>query len=112
MVKNYIPKRGDIVYVGLDPTLGSEQAGRRSAIVLSKERYNSASGLVLLCPVSSRSKGYPFEVSLGTDLKTNGVALVDQLRSVDWRIRDISFVEKLNIDSMEDVLQKVLALIV
>lgn len=86
-----IPERGDIVWVDMDPQAGHEQAGRRPALVLSPVRYNDKVGLALLCPVTSRVKGYPFEVSLPAELPVSGVVLADQARSVDWRSRRAEF---------------------
>ena len=82
----YIPDEGDVVWVDFDPQAGHEQAGHRPAVVLSPARYNSAVGLMLCCPLTTRVKGYPFEVSVRTDRP--GVVLADQVRSLDWRARN------------------------
>jgi len=81
------PNRGDLIWVSLNPQAGHEQAGRRPALVLSPVEYNSRVGLALMCPVTSRAKGYPFEVGLPTDLNVTGVILADQIKSLDWRAR-------------------------
>jgi mRNA interferase MazF len=81
------PDRGDLIWVSLDPHAGHEQAGRRPALVLSPVEYNSRVGLALVCPVTSRAKGYPFEVALPSDLAVTGVILSDQIKSLDWRAR-------------------------
>jgi len=81
------PDRGDLIWVSLNPQAGHEQAGRRPALVLSPVEYNSRVGLALTCPVTSRTKGYPFEVSLPSDLDVTGVILADQIKSLDWRAR-------------------------
>ncbi|MDA8082181.1 MAG: type II toxin-antitoxin system PemK/MazF family toxin [Nitrospiraceae bacterium] len=83
------PARGDIILLSLNPTLGHEQAGTRPAVVLSPELYNKASGLCLVCPVTTQVKGYPFEVPLEGTKKITGVALADQIRSIDWQARKI-----------------------
>lgn len=88
-----IPVRGDIILLSLDPTLGHEQAGARPAVVLSPDLYNKASGLCLVCPITSQVKGYPFEVPLEGTRKTTGVALADQIRSIDWQARKIKIVD-------------------
>lgn len=64
----YIPERGDAVWITLDPQAGHEQAGRRPALVLSPASYNDRVGLALLCPITSKVKGYPFEVALPAGL--------------------------------------------
>src|SRR5438093_12343161 len=83
----YIPDRGDAVWITLDPQAGHEQAGRRPALVLSPAAYNGKVGLALLCPITSQVKGYPFEVGMPDGLKVAGVALADQVNSLDWRAR-------------------------
>ena len=60
--RTYVPDRGDIVWLQFTPQAGHEQAGHRPALVLSPASYNSRSGLMLCCPVTSQKKGYPFEV--------------------------------------------------
>ena len=81
------PNRGDLIWFSLNPQAGHEQAGRRPALVLSPVEYNGKVGLALMCPVTSRAKGYPFEVALPTDLDVTGVILADQIKSLDWRAR-------------------------
>ena len=83
----YVPERGDVVWITLNPQAGHEQAGRRPAVVLSPAAYNRKVGLALLCPVTSQVKGYPFEVLLPEGLPLAGAVLSDQVKSLDWRIR-------------------------
>ena len=79
----FVPERGDIVKMSFDPQSGHEQAGWRPALVVSPALYNRASSLALLCPITSRAKGYPFEVALPDGLGVSGVILADQIRSLD-----------------------------
>lgn len=83
----YGPCAGDIVWLSLDPGTGHEQARRRPALVLSPAAYNARVGLAICCPITSRIKGYPFEVELPAGLPIGGAVLADQVRSVDWRAR-------------------------
>ncbi len=83
------PDRGDFVWTSFDPQAGHEQAGHRPAIVLSPLAYNEKVGLALICPVTSRTKGYPFEVPLPTGLPIHGTVLADQVKSLDWKARGI-----------------------
>jgi mRNA interferase MazF len=83
----YVPERGDVVWLSFSPQAGREQSGRRPGVVLSPARYNRRIGLALTCPVTSRIKGYPFEVPLEGVHGLSGVILVDQLRSLDWHAR-------------------------
>ncbi|HEY4489202.1 MAG TPA: endoribonuclease MazF [Candidatus Paceibacterota bacterium] len=86
VAKAYVPSRGDIVWTTLDPTRGHEQRGRRPALVVSPEIYNEKSGLALVCPLTTKAKGYPFEVGLSIKGEES-VILVDQIRSLDWKER-------------------------
>jgi len=81
------PARGDLVWISLNPQAGHEQAGRRPALVISPKEYNARVGLALMCPITNRVKGYPFEVPLPDDIEISGVVLADQIRSLDWRAR-------------------------
>ena len=92
---NYVPERGDVVWIDFSPRRGHEQAHRRPAIVLSSRLYNQKSGMMVACPITSKIKRYPFEVELKTK-KLNGAVLVDQIRSLDWHARKIIFLEKLS----------------
>jgi mRNA interferase MazF len=94
MVKRraYIPDRGDIVWLTLNPQLGHEQSGRRPAAVLSPKRYNHKAGLAIFCPITTKIKGYPFEVLLPDGLPISGAVLSDQVKSLDWRARKAEFV--------------------
>jgi mRNA interferase MazF len=84
----YVPQRGDVVWIGLNPQAGHEQAGRGPALVVSPGSYNAKAGLALLCPITSQVKGYPFEVALPEGLPVSGVVLSDQVKSLDWRVRE------------------------
>ncbi len=82
----YVPDEGDIVWLNFTPQSGHEQAGRRPALVLTPKAYNSRTGLLVCVPITHRIKGYPFEVLLaGSGAK--GVALADQVKSLDWKSR-------------------------
>ena len=87
MVKPYVPDRGDLVWLNFTPHAGHEQAGHRPALVLSPASYNAKTGLMLCCPVTSRVKGYPFEVAIGADSGLQGAVLSDPVKSVDWQAR-------------------------
>ncbi len=106
MTSGYCPKRGDAVWISLNPQAGHEQAGRRPAVVLSPEAYNRKVGLALLCPVTSRIKGYPFEVKIPEGLRAAGVILSDQVKSLDWKARRASLICPLPEDTVREVLQK------
>jgi mRNA interferase MazF len=89
---NYIPERGDIVRLMFNPQSGHEQAGHRPALVISPKSYNAKTGLALFCPITAKIKGYPFEVRINAGDKIDGAVLCDQIKSLDWRARDASFI--------------------
>jgi len=104
--KIYIPERGDIVWLDFNPQLGHEQRGRRPALTLSFKAYNEKIGLALFCPITSKVKGYPFEVELELK-KIRGSVVSDQIKSLDWRERNIEFIEKIGDKKMEEVIEKI-----
>ena len=83
----YVPDCGDVVWLNFDPSAGHEQAGRRPALILSPLVYNRKAGLALACPITTQTKGYPFESPLPASCGVAGVVLADHVRSVDWRVR-------------------------
>ncbi len=111
MKKSYVPDRGDVVWLTFTPQVGHEQAGRRPALVISPAFYNKKVGLAIFCPITSRVKGYPFEVNITKGLKIGGVILSDQVKSLDWRARKATFHCKVSEDAFSEVIKKIGALI-
>lgn len=111
MAKRYVPDRGDLVWLDFDPQAGHEQAGHRPGLVLSPALYNGRSGLALICPITSRRHGYPFEVPLSPGGPVAGVVLSDHVRSADWRSRRAKFIAKVDPEVFEEVRAKLAALI-
>ncbi len=108
---SYIPNRGDIVWLNFTPQAGHEQRGLRLAIVLSPKIYNEKTSLCICFPITSKIKGYPFEIPLPKDLPISGVILSDQIKNLDYVKREISFICKAP-NSVIELLQKnILALI-
>jgi mRNA interferase MazF len=93
MVTQYVPEAGDIATLDFDPQIGREQAKRRPALVLTDQRYNRASGLAVVCPLTSKRKPYPFALPI-TVGEIEGAVLVDQLKSLDWSSRKAKFHSK------------------
>ncbi|HHV16162.1 MAG TPA: endoribonuclease MazF [Gelria sp.] len=107
MVKGYTPKRGDVIWLEINPQAGHEQAGKRPALVISPEAYNHKTSLLLVCPITSQIKGYPFEVELPPGLQIKGVILADQVKSLDWQARNTQFACQVP----DSILQKTVAMI-
>ena len=108
--RTYVPDRGDAVWLQFNPQAGHEQAGRRPALVLSPAAYNGKVGLAVLCPITSQSKGYPFEVVISTR-KLTGVVLSDQVKSLDWRVRQAEMIERVPDAVVQEVLAKLSSLL-
>ncbi len=102
----FVPARGDAVWISLNPQAGHEQAGRRPAVVVSPAAYNQKVGLALLCPITSRIKGYPFEALIPPGLQIGGAVLSDQVKCLDWKARSASFICKLPVSVVGEVLGK------
>ncbi len=109
--KRYVPERGDIVWLQFNPQAGHEQAGHRPALVLSPLSYNKRTGLMLCCPITSRVKGYPFEVNIKTQDGVDGAVLADQVKSLDWEVRSAKLKSKVSPKIVNDVLAKALTLL-
>ncbi|MBI4480613.1 MAG: endoribonuclease MazF [Acidobacteria bacterium] len=110
MPRSYVPERGDIVWLSFEPQTGREQTGRRPALVLSPASYNGKVGLGLFCPVTSRVKGYTFEVAVPPGLAVSGVVLSDQARSLDWRARRAKFLDRIPQAQLREVVEKLAVL--
>ena len=108
---DYVPARGEIVWLRFTPHSGREQAGHRPALVLSPVTYNEKTGLALFCPITSVVKGYPFEVALPSTGPITGVVLADQVKSLDWRARRAQFACQTTAHVVSEVLGKVNALL-
>ena len=103
----YVPQRGDAVWINFNPRVGHEQAGHRPAVVVSPGAYNSKTHLAILCPITSQVKGYPFEVAIPTGLDVTGVILADQVKSMDWQARNAALICPLPTEIVDAVLQRV-----
>jgi mRNA interferase MazF len=105
----WVPGAGDIVWMHFSPQAGHEQAGHRPAIVLSDRSYNAKRGMMICVPMTSQTKGYPFEVPIAG--QSASVALADQVKSVDWRAREASHKGSVTASEMIEIRSMVAALI-
>jgi mRNA interferase MazF len=108
---SYIPNRGDIVWLNFTPQAGHEQRGKRPALVISPSEYNKKTGLAICCPITSNIKGYPFEVEI-VGKKINGSILSDHIKNLDWKAREIKFIEKAKPHILDEVISKISVLII
>lgn len=111
MAIGYVPERGDLVWLQFTPQIGSEQSGRRPALIISPKAYNKKVGLALVCPITSQIKGYPFEVRLPDALEVSGVVLSDQLKSLDWRARKAKLIVQASPEFIAQVIARILPLL-
>lgn len=107
----YVPERDEVVWMDFDPRVGHEQGGRRPALVLSPRNHNARTGLFLVCPLTSRVKGYPFEVNIPDGLGVSGVVLSNQIQCSDWQGRRAVFLCILPPEVAEDVTDHLLILL-
>lgn len=111
MSGRYTPDRGDVVWLDLTPHAGHEQAGHRLALTISPRAYNRKVGLALFCPITTRVKGYPFEVAFPPDGKAEGVVLADQIKSLDFRARRARRFDRTSPEVVAEVLAKLATLV-
>ena len=94
MVKNYIPKQGDIIYLDFNPTKGHEQSGKRPAVIISNNVFNKHTKMIIVCPITSNEKEFPTHYLLEDTKKVHGSVLCEHIRSIDYETRRVKFVEK------------------
>lgn len=111
MARTYVPDAGEVVWLQFNPQAGHEQAGLRPALVLSPAAYNSKTGLMLCCPITSHIKDYPFEVRLTSNPKVKGAILADQVKSLDWRVRRARRSARVSGNELAEVRGKIKALV-
>lgn len=107
----YCPDSGDLIWLDFDPVIANEQAGRRPALVLTSRAYNELTGRCLACPITSRERGWRFEIAVPADAAIKGVVLSDQLRTLSWRERGAQFIGKIPEPTLDDVRRHIAALI-
>jgi len=107
----HAPARGDVVWLQFAPQAGREQSGRMPAVIVSPVEYNQKVGLCICCPITSRVKGYPFEVELPPGLGVTGAVLCDQVKSLDWKVRSVRRIAALPPALVGDIQARIMALI-
>lgn len=102
-----VPDKGDYVYLNFNPQSGKEKTGRRSAIVLTPESFNRTTGFAVFCPITNTVNNWPFQVHLPDGEAFTGAIETDQLKSLDWRSRNIQIIGKADEDVLEECLAKI-----
>ena len=111
MARVRVPDAGEVVWLQFNPQAGHEQAGMRPALVLSPAAYNGKTGLMLCCPITSQIKGYPFEVRIVGNAKVSGAVLADQVKNLDWRVRNARAFARIADHELAEVRGKTKALV-
>ena len=107
MRRGYVPDAGDLVWLTFDPQAGREQRGRRPAVILSPRLYNDRTDLAIACPITSKVKGYSFEVKVTSNSDISGVILADHLKSLDWKERRAEFAGRLADEVLTEVRERI-----
>ena len=110
MARRFVPDAGDIVWLEFSPQAGHEQAGHCPALVLSPAAYNSKTGTMLCCPMTTQIKGYPFEVIIHAQ-GASGAVLSDQVKNLDWKARKAMPKGKASVEEMDEVRARIAALL-
>ncbi len=105
MVKAYIPRQGDIIFLDFNPTKGHEQKGYRPAVVVSNDIFNKNTKMVISCPITSNVKEFPTHYLLKDTKKIKGSVLCEHIRSIDYEIRNVKYIEKAGKEDFENILE-------
>jgi mRNA interferase MazF len=103
----YVPRKGDFIAVTFDPQSSHEQRGRRPALVVSNDLFNRHTGLCIACPITNTLRDYPFHVSIPDGQAVTGFVMVEQVKSLDFRFRNVKRLGH----APDPVLQEVLSIL-
>ncbi|GBF81330.1 type II toxin-antitoxin system PemK/MazF family toxin [Aphanothece sacrum] len=103
----YIPQRQDFIWLNFDPQAGHEQMGKRPALVVSQDDFNCKMGFIFVCPISNTQRNNPFYVPIPEQTVVTGVIMADQMRSLDYRARQATFLGKCPHILFQDVLRRI-----
>lgn len=98
-------QQGDIIYVDFSPTSGHEQSGKRPALVVSNDDFNQITGLVVVCPITSKIKDFPSHINLDDRTETVGQVLCEHVRTLDVKARNATKKEECPSDILLNVIK-------
>ena len=98
----YQPDRGDLAWINFEPQAGRDQAKNRPALILTNREFNLDTGLLIACPITRTDRPFGSRVKL-TGTETAGFVMVEQVKSVDWRVRGAAFIETASLSVLQDV---------
>ncbi len=96
-------RAGDIVWADFEPMRGTEQGGRRPAIVLTDEAFNARDQRSIVCPITRDVTPWPTKLILPPGLQTRGAILADQIRTMHRQERGFHFIEHAPDEVLADV---------
>lgn len=103
----YVPQKGDIVIIDLNPQSGHEQMGRRPALVVSNNVLNMHSNVIFFAPITHTLRTFPTHVALNDQTHTSGFILCEQTKALDYKVRHARYVEtapKEIVDEVTDIM--------
>lgn len=104
---DYVPARGDFIWLNFNPQSGREGRGTRPALVISYTEFNQYRGFAFVCPISNTKRRNPFYVRIPANLAITGVIMTDQLRSLDYRARQAALISTCPEDLLMEVLERI-----
>jgi len=104
-------EQGDIIAIDFDPQAGHEQKGRRPAIVVSNNTYNSFTKSAMVCPITNTDRNIPIQIKLDNRTKTKGVIMCEQVKTLDLSKRNANFLEKAPADIISDAVDMIFSFI-
>jgi mRNA interferase MazF len=103
--------QGDIIRVDFNPTIGSEQQGKRPAVIISNNFVLEKTNIVFVAPITSKQGNSALNVALGDNSKTNGAVLCAHTRALDLSKRPYDFIEKLPTEKLKEILDVIISLV-
>jgi mRNA interferase MazF len=103
-MKPYIPQKGDFVLANFDPQSGHEQKGLRPALVISNTPFNELTGLIIVCPMTSSERDFSLHVAVTDNPDLHGFIMVEQVKSIDYRTRQVKPIGKASHNLLDEVL--------
>jgi len=108
--RNYLPERGDIIWIDFEPTKGKEIGKLRPALVLTSKAYHSKKRLLMCCPITTSLRGGLEEVPIDGLGKPSAV-VSSMVQTLSWTDRNVSFIQKATKDVQNEVLLRLLPLL-
>jgi len=104
-------KQGSIIKINFDPSVGSEQAGFRPAVIISNNFVLSKTNIITVCPITTKQGKTALNVMLDDRTTTQGVVLCAHNKAVDIKKRPYVIVEQLPQDKLEEVVNTIISMI-